>query len=149
MILRSRRFQHWMARLALAAVLLVSAMPTVSRWLESRAPELQATVLAMCTMDGLAMKPASLLIDAGKAPAPAGAMPDEYCAYCPLLAALAPLVLAALAILLPRRCRAHCCPSGCRRHCPFRRCCAAWAREGRRSRSEPRRIPAGHRPAFS
>lgn len=101
MILRSRRFQHWMARLALAAVLLVSAMPTVSRWLESRAPELQATVLAMCTMDGLAMKPASLLIDAGKAPAPAGAMPDEYCAYCPLLAALAPLVLAALAILLP------------------------------------------------
>lgn len=101
MILRSRRFQHWMARLALAAVLLVSAMPTVSRWLESRAPELQATVLAMCTMDGLAMKPASLLIDAGKAPAPAGAMPDDYCAYCPLLAALAPLVLAALAILLP------------------------------------------------
>lgn len=100
MNLRSRRFQHWMARLALAAVLLVSVMPTVSRWLESRAPELQATVLAMCTMDGLAMKPASLLDDAGKAPAPSGGMSDEYCAYCPLLASLAPVLLA-LAILLP------------------------------------------------
>lgn len=101
MILRSRRFQHWMARLALAAVLLVSAMPTVSRWLESRAPELPATVLAMCTMEGLAMKPAGLLDDAGKAPAPAGTMPGDVCAYCPLLASLAPLLLAALAILLP------------------------------------------------
>ena len=103
MILRSRRFQHWMARLALAAVLLVSAMPTVSRWLESRAPELQATVLAMCTMDGLAMKPASLLIDAGKAPAPAGAMPDDYCGYCPLLASLTPLLLAVVMLLPPLR----------------------------------------------
>ncbi len=103
MILRSRRFQHWMARLALAAVLLVSAMPTVSRWLESRAPELQATVLAMCTMDGLAMKPASLLIDAGKAPAPAGAMPDD-CGYCPLLASLTPLLLAVVMLLPPLRC---------------------------------------------
>jgi hypothetical protein len=101
MILRSRRFQLWMARLALAAVLLVSVMPTVSRWLESRAPAWQTAVLAMCTMDGLAMQPASLLDDTGKAPAPAGAMPDEYCAYCPLLAALAPLALAVLAILLP------------------------------------------------
>lgn len=100
MILRSRRYQHWMARLALAAILLVSVMPTVSRWLESRAPDAAATVLAMCTMDGLAMKPASLLDDAGKAPAPAGTMPDAYCAYCPLLSALAPLLLA-LAILLP------------------------------------------------
>lgn len=101
MNLRSRRFQHWMARLALAAVLLVSVMPTVSRWLESRAPAWQTAVLAMCTMDGLAMKPASLLDDAGKAPAPSGAMPDEYCAYCPLLASLAPLVLAVLVVLLP------------------------------------------------
>ena len=101
MILRSRRFQLWMARLALAAVLLVSVMPTVSRWLESRAPAWQTAVLAMCTMDGLAMRPASLLDDAGKAPAPTGAMPDEYCAYCPLLASLAPLALAVLAVLLP------------------------------------------------
>lgn len=101
MILRSRRFRHWMVRLALAAVLLVSVMPTVSRWLENRGPALPATMLAMCTMDGLAMKPAGLLDAAGKTPAPSGGMPDDVCAYCPLLASLAPLLLAALAILLP------------------------------------------------
>lgn len=100
MILRSRHFHTWMARLALAAILLVSAMPTVSRWLESSAQRLPDVVLAMCSVDGLVMKPASLLDDAGKAPAPAGAMPDAYCAYCPLLASLTPVLLA-LAILLP------------------------------------------------
>jgi hypothetical protein len=105
-ILRSHRFQFWMARLALAAVLLVAVMPTVSRWLESRAPAWQHMVLAMCTTDGLVMQPARLLNDAGKAPAPTGAMPDESCAYCPLLASLAPLVLAVLAFLLPAQPRA-------------------------------------------
>ncbi len=100
MILRSRHFHAWMARLALAAILLVSAMPTVSRWLEGSAQRLPDVVLAMCSMDGLVMKPASLLDDAGKAPAPAGGMQDEYCAYCPLLASLTPVLLA-LAILLP------------------------------------------------
>ena len=100
MILRSRHFHTWMARLALAAILLVSAMPTVSRWLESSAQRLPDVVLAMCSVDGLVMKPASLLDDAGKAPAPTGAMPDAYCAYCPLLASLTPVLLA-LAILLP------------------------------------------------
>lgn len=100
MILRSRRFQYWMARLALAAILLLAVMPTLSRWLESRAPALPSTVLAMCTMDGLVVKPISWLDDAGPTPAPAGAMPDAYCAYCPLLASLAPLLLA-LAILSP------------------------------------------------
>ena len=100
MILRSRHFHTWMARLALAAILLVSAMPTVSRWLESSAQRLPDVVLAMCSVDGLVMKPASLLDDAGRAPAPTGAMPDAYCAYCPLLASLTPVLLA-LAILLP------------------------------------------------
>lgn len=99
MILRSTRFQHWMARLALAAILLLSVMPSVSRWLESTAPRLPDAVLAMCTVDGLAMQPASLLGDAGKLPAPTGAMPDD-CGYCPLLASLTPLLLA-LVILLP------------------------------------------------
>jgi len=115
MILRSRRFQFWMARLALAAVLLVGVMPTLSRWLESRAPAWQTAVLALCTTDGLAWaKPASLLDDgAGKAPAPTGAMPDESCAYCPLQASLAPLVLAVLAFLLPAQPRALL-PSGAR-----------------------------------
>ena len=113
MSLRNARFRHWMARLALAAVLLVAVMPTVSRWLESRAQGLPDAVLAMCTLDGLAMKPARLLDDAGKAPAPSGAMSDEVCAYCPLLASLAPLVLAVLAFLLPAQPRALL-PSGAR-----------------------------------
>ncbi|MFN7184012.1 MAG: DUF2946 family protein [Thermomonas haemolytica] len=113
MILRSRPFHAWMARLALAAVLLVAVMPTVSRWLESRAQGLPDAVLAMCTMDGLAMKPARLLAEPGKAPAPSGAMPDDYCAYCPLLASLAPLALAVLALLLPAQPRALL-PSGAR-----------------------------------
>ena len=113
MILRSRRFQYWMARLALAAILLLAVMPTLSRWLESRAPALPSTVLAMCTMDGLVVKPISWLDDAGSTPAPAGAMPDAYCAYCPLLASLAPLVLAVLAFLLPAQPRALL-PSGAR-----------------------------------
>ena len=103
MILRSTRFQHWMARLALAAILLLSVMPSVSRWLESTAPRLPDAVLAMCTVDGLAMQPASLLGDAGKPPAPTGAMPDDYCGYCPLLASLTPLLLAVVMLLPPLR----------------------------------------------
>ena len=103
MILRSRPFQFWMARLALAAILLVSVMPTLSRWLESRAAGAPDAVLALCTTDGLTWaKPARLFDDgAGKAPVPAGTLPDAACAYCPLLASLAPLLLAVLAWLLP------------------------------------------------
>jgi hypothetical protein len=103
MILRSTRFQHWMARLALAAILLLSVMPSVSRWLESATPRLPDAVLAMCTVDGLAMKPVSLLAETGKAPAPSGTMPDGYCGYCPLLASLTPLLLAVVILLPPLR----------------------------------------------
>ncbi len=103
MILRSTRFQHWMARLALAAILLLSVMPSVSRWLESATPRLPDAVLAMCTVDGLAMKPVSLLAETGKAPAPSGTMPDAYCGYCPLLASLTPLLLAVVILLPPLR----------------------------------------------
>ncbi|MDE2382283.1 MAG: DUF2946 family protein, partial [Xanthomonadaceae bacterium] len=103
MILRSTRFQHWMARLALAAILLLSVMPSVSRWLESTAPRLPDAVLAMCTLDGLAMKPASLFSEPGKPPAPSGAIPDGYCGYCPLLASLTPLLLAVIILLPPLR----------------------------------------------
>lgn len=116
MILRSRPFQFWMARLALAAILLVSVMPTLSRWLESRAAGAPDAVLALCTTDGLAWaKPAKLLDDgAGKGPAPAGGtLPDAACAYCPLLSSLAPLLLAVLAWLLPMLPRALL-PSGAR-----------------------------------
>jgi hypothetical protein len=103
MILRSTRFQHWMARLALAAILLLSVMPSVSRWLESATPRLPDAVLAMCTVDGLAMKPVSLLAETGNVPAPSGTMPDGYCGYCPLLASLTPLLLAVVILLPPLR----------------------------------------------
>lgn len=102
MILCSRHFRHWMARLALAAILLVSLMPTVSRWLESGAQRLPDVVLAMCTSDGMAWTKPSLLADSGTTPAPmpAGSMPDAYCGYCPLLSALVPVLLV-LALFLP------------------------------------------------
>lgn len=104
MMFRARHFRHWMARFALAAILLVSLMPTVSRWLESGAQRLPAVVLAMCTGEGLAWaKPHSVLPDTGQTPAPvpAGSMPDEYCGYCLLLASLAPVLLALVMFLPP------------------------------------------------
>lgn len=137
MILRSRPFQFWMARLALAAILLVSVMPTLSRWLESRAAGAPDAVLALCTTDGLTWaKPARLFDDgAGKAPAPAGTLPDAACAYCPLLASLAPLLLAVLAWLLPMLPRALLPARGSAvPHAPP--VCAGWVPAGRRSCSE-------------
>ena len=100
MSLRNARFRHWMARLALAAILLMAALPTVGRLLESRAPAMHDTAMAMCTTDGLVMKAHGLLHDDGRMPL--GKTMGEDCAYCPLLAAMVPLVLSAL-LLLPLR----------------------------------------------
>ena len=100
MSLRNARFRHWMARLALAAILLMAALPTVGRLLESRAPTIHHAAMAMCTTDGLVMQAHDLLH--GDAQMPTGTTMGEDCAYCPLLAAMLPLVLAAL-LLLPLR----------------------------------------------
>ena len=100
MSLRNARFRHWMARLALAAVLLMAALPTIGRLLESRAPTIHHAAMAMCTTDGLVMQAHDLLH--GDAQMPMGKTMGEDCAYCPLLAAMVPLVLAAL-LLLPLR----------------------------------------------
>lgn len=93
-----------MARLALLAILLVALMPTVSRWLESSASRLPQTVLAMCTGEGLAWAKPGLLRGDGGVPVPSrtpmGDMPDGVCGYCPLLSALAPVLLV-LALFLP------------------------------------------------
>ena len=100
-MIRSRRFQSWIARLALAAILLVALAPTVSRLLESGAPRLPDAMAAMCTSSGLSWLSQHESADAGqKAPAPAGTMPDEYCGYCTLLASVAPVLLAVV-LLLP------------------------------------------------
>jgi hypothetical protein len=103
MMLRSRPFRHWMARLALAAVLLLALAPTVSRWVESSGQRLPGALLAMCTSGGMSLvKPASPWADGQGEQAPAGAAADEYCPHCPLLAKVTPLLLAIIALPLLR-----------------------------------------------
>ena len=104
MTLRSPRFLHRMTRLALAAVLLLALAPTVSRWVESSGQRLPDALVAMCTSAGLsffapAADPQSPL---KPAPAPTGETQGDACDYCPLLAQLAPLLLAFI-VLLPLR----------------------------------------------
>ena len=100
MRIRSRQFQSWIARLALAAILLVALAPTVSRWVESGTQRLPDALAAMCTSTGLSwLKPHDLLEAGRKAPAPAGTMQDEYCGYCSLLASVAPVLLAVILLL--------------------------------------------------
>lgn len=97
MSIHSRRLNRWMARLALAAILLLAGVPTLGRWMDAgrEAPAIAAT--AMCTSAGMAWSAPSSLF--GSDPIPAGTQTGEDCAYCPLLASAVPLVLATL--LLP------------------------------------------------
>jgi hypothetical protein len=109
MIPRSSRFRRSMARLALAAMLLVALAPTVSRWLEATAQPLAAAFSAMCTSHGLVLAgepaPEGVAMAAGHAkPAQSPAMPahpgmDDACGYCSLLANVAPLLFAILVLL--------------------------------------------------
>ena len=82
---RAPAFQHWMARLALAAVLLLALAPTLSR--AAAATAVPQALGAMCTADGLA--PATVPAAAWPAD-PAGASSDAACDYCPLLAQVTP-----------------------------------------------------------
>ena len=82
---RAPAFQHWMARLALAAVLLLALAPTLSR--AAAATAVPQALGAMCTADGLA--PAAAPTAAFPAD-PAGASSDAACDYCPLLAQVTP-----------------------------------------------------------
>ena len=101
---RAPAFQHWMARLALAAVLLLALAPTLSR-AAAIAASSQA-LGAMCTADGLA--PAAVPANAAWPADPAGASSDAACGYCPLLAQATPfapvsLPMASLRAAPPRR----------------------------------------------
>ena len=101
MILRSRRFQHRMARLALAAILLLALLPSLGRWVEAHGQRLPPALVAMCTSDGLGLFAPDRLPSGETSPAagmPGGAMAADDCPYCPLLAKIAPLVLAILAL---------------------------------------------------
>ncbi|WP_271679520.1 DUF2946 family protein [Thermomonas mangrovi] len=82
---RAPAFQHWMARLALAAVLLLALAPTLSRAAAIAAPQ---ALGAMCTADGLA--PAAVPANAAWPADPAGDSSDAACDYCPLLAQVTP-----------------------------------------------------------
>lgn len=106
-MLRSPRFLAGMVRLALAAILLMAVMPTVSRWLASSMPTEAAPTHDMAGMAGMMVE--SHHHHAGNVPAPAPApsphegMQHDVCAYCPLLASLAPILLLALVLLPPSR----------------------------------------------
>lgn len=114
MTLRARPFQHWMARLALAAVLLLALAPTLSR--AAAATTASQALGAMCTADGLV--PAVVRADAALTAEPAGATSDSACGYCPLLAQVTPFAPAALpvpAFRVPPPCVADVATSPCGR----------------------------------
>ncbi len=130
--LRSPRFLHWMTRLALAAILLLAAMPSVSRWVASLAAVPQGMAMTIAVDDGgMAMDADAMSAMPGhhahghasgpdrQAPMPmgGGTHDGDVCAYCPLLASLLPGLLA-LAVLLPLlwRARAPAWTSAPRRH---------------------------------
>ena len=98
---RALHFQRPMARLALIAVLLMALSPAVSRWVASGATQLLPGLVELCTMQGLKWVDVSGFGgDAAKSPSPNHAMQAD-CAYCPLLAGTALLLLAAV-LLFPQ-----------------------------------------------
>lgn len=104
MMLRSRRYRHWMARLALAAVLSLALLPTLGRLVEAGGQRLPPALVAMCTSAGLGLFAADRLPAGETSPVaglPAAPMALDDCPYCPLLAKIAPLVLALLVLHAP------------------------------------------------
>ena len=90
-----------MVRLALIAVLLMALSPAISRWVASSTTQLLPGLVELCTVQGLKLVDVSGFGgDAAKSPAPDHAMQAD-CAYCPLLAGTALLLLAAV-LLFPQ-----------------------------------------------
>lgn len=100
--MRSPAFHRRMARLALAAMLLLACVPTLGRLLAGPAPQDNGRWVQLCTMAGLQQVQLPGLGDPldPPAPQPSGATPD-HCPYCPLLQSLAPPV-SAVAIAVPQ-----------------------------------------------
>lgn len=89
-----------MARLALAAMLLLALLPTFGRLAAGASSSPESGWAALCTMTGLKI----VALDTAGTPAqpkPAGGI-DEHCAYCPLLTAMAVFALW-LALAWPQR----------------------------------------------
>jgi hypothetical protein len=93
--MRSLTFHRLMARLALAAVLLLALAPTVNRLLDSGFPGAGGLWEQMCTAHGLKLVQLPLdRADAGQSQSQGDTGGD--CAYCPLLNALTALALCVL-----------------------------------------------------
>ncbi len=90
-----------MARLAFIAVLLMAFAPAISRWVRSDSVELLPGLTELCTTAGLKYVDVSVQGDAAKSPASEHFDMGMDCAYCPLLAATA-LLLLSLALLSPQ-----------------------------------------------
>lgn len=100
-MLRHPSLQRMMSRLALVAVLLMVVAPTVSRWMKSDTLEFLPGLTEICTTLGLkSVNTATWGQDPARIPVPDHAGMEMDCAYCPLLAGTA-LLLLALALLLP------------------------------------------------
>ena len=88
-----------MTLLALAAMLLLLSLPTAGRILSASSDDAQGAWAQMCTMAGLKLVKlapggeANPLGDAPGRPAPNHLVPGEDCAYCPVLAGLAMLLV--------------------------------------------------------
>ena len=100
--MRSTRFQRWMTRFALVAVLLLATAPTLSRWLQQAdgGGEQMAMLMANGAGEMMSMRHHAMPAPEKVPMSMGGTHAGDVCAYCPLLASLLPTLLV-LAILLP------------------------------------------------
>lgn len=96
-MIRTRRFHRRFAALAVAAMWLLVAMPTLGRWAQAAGEAHRANDgwVAVCTATGLRYLPVSVFSD-GDLPSMPVPGPDEDCSYCPLLSAMVPASTPAL-----------------------------------------------------
>jgi hypothetical protein len=91
-----------MARLAFIAVLLMAFAPAVSRWIGSDSLQFLSGLTEICTTSGLkSLDVSGWGGDKAKVPAPDHSGMGADCAYCPLLAGAA-LLLLTFALLFPQ-----------------------------------------------
>ena len=92
---RNPAFHRRMTLLALVAMLLLLSLPTLGRVISTSASDAQGAWAQMCTMAGLKLVKLAPASDASSldAPAPKHVVPGEDCAYCPVLAGLALLLV--------------------------------------------------------
>ncbi len=95
--MRNHRFLTLFARMALLAMLLLVFAPSISRSIASNNADSGSGWVEMCTATGLKMVS---LADFGKGELPKPTQMGQDCAYCPLAASIAPLLLL-IALVFP------------------------------------------------